>query len=310
MTDLAVVVKSHRQDLTLAQRLLSSLSEYNSDSIPIFIIVPSSDIPLFSPLCSAGVTLLRDEDFTRHLVEEPFGGMTTGYINQQIIKLTCWEQIEAKNFLVLDSDVEIIRAFSSDEFLADDGHPYSVLTQDKELLADPHYFTDQWRSRERWLELIAREVSYPGPWPVRTCHGNTVLSSAVLRSLRDDLMKPRGWSYPDLLRRAPYEFTWYSLWLQVSHVIPVRACEPWVKTYHSEEEHVAALARGQTLEDLRRAYMAICINSNFARHKHLPAAGKSKPEFLAKYLSYGEYLRVGASKAKDTWRRWLKAEAS
>lgn len=310
MIDIAVVVKSHQQDLTFAKRLLSSLSRYNSDSIPVFVVVPESDISNFRPLCSSGETLLRDEDFAQHLVNESFGGMTTGYVNQQIIKLTCWEQIKAQNFLVLDSDVEIIREFKSDEFLADDGHPYSVLTQDKDLLADPHYFASQWRSREHWLDVIANDVSYSGPWPVRTCHGNTVLSSVVLQSLRDDLMKPRAWSYEDLLRRAPYEFTWYSLWLQVSGVIPVRPCEPWVKTYHSEEEHLASLARGQTLEDVRRAYMAICINSNFARHKGLPPAGDGKPEFLARYLSYGEYLQTGAAKVKDTWSRRLGAGQS
>ena len=303
MNDLVILIKSYQGDLTIAERLLASVKSFNIDSIPVYVVVPQVDQELFSKIPLPGMRVVTEEEFADHLVIEPFGGMTAGYINQQIVKLTCWENIEARNFLVLDSDVEIIRPFTTQDFLGEDGHPYSVLVQDKELLADPHYYDDQWRTREQWLKVITDEMDYAGPLPLRTCHANTVFSSRVLQSLRDDFMRPRSWTYADLLKIAPYEFSWYNTWLQVANVIPVRPCEPWIRTYHSEREHLAHLASDQTLDDLRRAYVGISVQSNFARHKDLPGVGAGKPDVLGRYLSYGEYFRVGRAKARDTWSR-------
>ena len=303
MSDLAILVKSYRKDFSLAERLLASVKIFNTDSIPVYVVVPRLDMDLFAQIDLPALQIIAEEDFADHLVTEPFGGMTTGYINQQIVKLTCWERIEAHNFLILDSDVEIIRPFTREDFLADDGCPYSVLVQDKELLADRQYFENQWKNRAEWHRVIAAEMRYPGPRPLPTCHGNTVLNSEVLKSLQADFMRPRGWDYRDLLACSPYEFTWYSVWLQVCGVIPVRATEPWVKTFHTEEEHLLSLAKNQDLDDLKRAYVAICINSNFSQLKDLPPATEEKPDFLARYLSYQEYLRVGLSKIRDTWSR-------
>ncbi len=310
MSDLAILVKSYRKDFTLAERLLASVKIFNTDSIPVYVVVPQVDVELFAQIDLPGIQIIAEEEFADHLVTEPFGGMTTGYINQQIVKLTCWERIGAQNFLILDSDVEIIRPFTRDDFLADDGYPYSVLVQDKELLADRQYFEDQWRKRAEWHRIIAAEMHYSGPRPLLTCHGNTVLNSEVLKSLQADFMRPRGWDYRDLLACSPYEFTWYSIWLQVCGVIPVRATEPWVKTFHTEEDHLIFLAKKQDLDDLKRAYVAICINSNFSRLKELPPATEEKPAFLARYLSYQEYLRVGLSKIRDTWSRRLASPKS
>ena len=302
-SDLAILIKSYRGDFPIAERLLASVKTFNTDSLPVYVVVPQGDLDLFSQINLPGMQIIAEEEFADHLVTEPFGGMTTGYINQQIVKLTCWERIEAHNFLVLDSDVEIIRPFSAVDFLAKDGYPYSVLVQDKEMLADPHYFDEQWRTRADWLRVITEEMAYPGPWPLRTCHANTVFNSRVLESLRDDFMQARGWTYADLLKVAPYEFSWYNTWLQVSNIIPVRPCEPWIRTYHSEHEHLSHLASDQTLDDLRRAYVGISVQSNFARHKDLPATQTSKPEVLGRYLSYGEYVSVGVAKVRDTWSR-------
>ena len=280
MTDLVILIKSYRGDLKIAHRLLDSLTRYNLDSIPAYLVVPQSDIDSFRSIAGNSVEILAEEQLQEHLVSEPFGGMTTGYINQQLVKLSFWELGLAENYLVLDSDVEMIRPFAKSEFIASDGHPYSVLTQDKDMLADPQYYNDQWRTRETWINTIATELGYDGPWPVRTCHANTVFNSEVLRSMKEKVLAPRGWVYSDLLKTAPYEFSWYNIWLQVSGVIPVRACEPWIKTFHSESEHLDFLASPASLDDMKRAYSGISVQSNFARYKDLPATSATKEEFL------------------------------
>jgi len=303
MNDLVILIKSYQGDLKIAHRLLDSLVRYNADSVPVYLVVPQSDLESFREIADPSVQIIADEQLQEHLVSEPFGDMTTGYINQQLVKLSFWELGLAENYLVLDSDVEMIRPFTKSEFIASDGHPYSVLTQDKDMLADPRYFDDQWRTRETWINTIARELGYDGPRPVRTCHANTVFNSEVLRSMKEKVLAPRGWVYSDLLKTAPYEFSWYNVWLQVSGVIPVRSCEPWIKTFHSESEHLDFLAGPASLDDMKRAYSGISVQSNFARYKDLPAASATKEEFLGKYLSYGEYVRLGLAKARDTWTR-------
>jgi len=303
MTDLVILIKSYRGDLKIAHRLLDSLTRYNSDSIPTYLVVPQSDIDSFRSIAGNSVEILAEEQLQEHLVSEPFGGMTTGYINQQIVKLSFWELGLAANYLPLDSDVEIIRPFTKSEFLAEDGFPYSVLVQDKELLSDSHYYKEQWQTRETWINTIAEELGYSGPWPVRTCHGHTVLNASVLKDLEEQVLEVRGWTYADLLRRSPYEFTWYNVFLQGGSSIPIRTCEPWIKTFHTEAEHLAFLADSGNLADLGRAYIGLIVQSNFARSKDLPSTSATKEEFLSKYLSYGEYLRLGWAKARDTWTR-------
>lgn len=303
MEPLAVLVKSYAGDIDIARRLFESISRFNVDKLPVFVVVPRSDRQDFTPLLPANAVTLEEESFGEHLVAEGFAGMSSGYVNQQIVKLAFWESGLAENYLCIDSDVEFIREFRRSDFMAEDGYPYSVLHQDKELLAEPRYFHDQWQSREAAVTAIAQEVGFTGPWPAPTCHANTVFNADVLASFKRNLLAPRGWSYESALRVAPYEFSWYNLWLQVCDAIPVRPCEPWVRMFHHEDQHLAFLSSGASMDDLRRAYLGVSIQSNFSRHLDLPEADSSKAGILARYLSYEELAAVARAKVADTTRR-------
>ena len=205
----------------------------------------------------------------------------------------------------MDSDAEFIRDITAEDFLAPDGHPYSVLVEDNDLKVDPVYYQQYWRDREPQLRRIADLVGWDDPI-LRTCHGHQVFSSAVLRSFVSDFLAPRGWDYRDALAEAPYEVTWYNVWLQASQVIPVHQREPLVKVFHHEGQHQEAILRGVTNEDLARGYLGVVVNANWARELSATAASASKPERLAPYLSYRETAGLLAAKAKDTARRRLR----
>ena len=184
----------------------------------------------------------------------------------------------------------------------DEQTPYSVLVEDKELEVEPTYYQQYWQSRAAEIRHIADLIGWTSP-VIRTCHGHTVFSARVLRSFVDDFLTPRGWDYRDALAESPYEFSWYNIWMQFASPIDIHACEPWIKVFHHEGHHLEYLMRGITTEDIARGYLGIVVNSSYSRDLGVMSASESKPESLARYLSYGELAGVLTAKLKDTTRR-------
>ena len=304
----AFLVKSYAKDLAYAQRLVSSFLRFRNGVIPLFIVVPDDDMVAFLALegiDAEGISVLPESLFNSHLVSEPVHGLRPGYINQEIVKLAFWELGFTENYFCVDSEAEFIRPFSTSDFLVTPTEPYSVLVQDLDLHADPTYFHQYWTTREAEIRRIADLIGWTDP-VIRTCHGHTVFSRLVLESFRDDFLAPRGWDYRDALAEAPYEFSWYSLWLQKSNVIPIHAREPWIKVFHTEEEYLAAVGRGLTRENLARAYLGVLVNANFCRDIGLLDADLSKPAIVARSLSYQELLDVMQRKIVASTRRLLR----
>ena len=302
MTTLAVLLKSYRGDVEYARRMISSFDSFNADDLPLYVVVPDDDVALFATMTSDNMTVLSEDVFAQHLVKEPVHGLRAGYINQEIVKLAFAELGLAQNYWCVDSDAEFIRPFGRADFMYDEVTPYQVLVEDRDLMVEPRYFREYWQERHATLQLIAREIGLDDR-VILTCHGHQVFSSDVLRAFREDFLEPRGWTYIDALRIAPYEFSWYNLWLQKSQVIPIHAREPWVKVFHHEGNHFEAILRQVRVADLARAYIAVVVNSNYSRDMGLLDLRTSKPAALAPYLSYRELGQLLRAKISDTWRR-------
>lgn len=304
MKEISLLLRSYAADLAYAQRLVKSFHRHNADDLALFIVVDSSDMPLFKPLASGNVTVMDDSSFSNYFTDEEVHGIRPGYINQEIVKLAFWESGLAQNYFCVDSDAVFIRDFGANDFLAVDGFPYSVLVEDNELRVEPRYFVEFWQSREQSLDKIAAAIGLGGD-PLLTCHGHQIFSSAVLQSFRDDYLRVRDWSYLDALQLSPYEFTWYNLWLQKSGVIPIHPREPLVKVFHHEGQHIEYLLRGVTSQDIARGYLALVVNSNYSRDLGLVPADESKEAALARYLSYQEVLRLARIKLARSCSRAL-----
>lgn len=305
MRPLAFLLKSYAGDAALARRMLESFRRHNSDDLHLFAMVPRDDFAHFTDFRGSDVTLLAEEELSRHLVSAPVAGLRPGYVNQEIIKLAFHELGLADNYFTVDSEAEFLRPFSAADFLHPDGFPYSVLVEDRDLAVDPEYFREYWKSRSFSLRRIWDEVGVEDP-VIRTCHGHQVMSSVLLRSFTEDFLQPRNWSYADALTLAPYEYSWYNAWLLRSGAIPIHARDPLVKVFHTEREYLQAVASGVTLDDLARGYLAVVINGAFAREIGNPSAGAGKPEVLARSLSYGETLQLISAKLRETARRRLQ----
>lgn len=302
MARFGLLLKSFRGDIDYAKRLVDSFHLHNPDGLHLYCVVPEEDLELFSPLAASTVSVLSEASLAQHFTSEPILGIRTGYINQEIVKLSFWELDLVDDYFCVDSDAVFVRDLHLDDFIAPDGVPYSVLVEDNELKVEPQYYQQHWRSREEAVRLIAEEVGLEVP-VLRTCHGHQVFSGRVLRSFKDDFLATRGWTYLDALRVAPYEFSWYNMWLQRAAPIPIHQREPLVKVFHHEAQHLEYILRGVTSADIARGYLALVVNSNYSRDLGVMSLNDDKPQSLSHYLSYPEVGALLAAKLRASGKR-------
>jgi Family of unknown function (DUF6492) len=263
MKDVAIFVKSHRPDLVLVHRLLDSISRHNLDRIGVFISVPADDVVVFRDISRrfTDVSVLEDDHFGIPGIDRKIWGYPPGYITQQLIKLSVQRLSEARNYVILDSDTYFIRDFVTEDFTAPDGTGLTVLTGDKELVADPAWdlFAEV---RAKKINLIADRLGVPA-LSRATCHNSAVFQDSVLHDFHD-WCRSESLSLLDLITIAPVEFTWYNFFL-VKHC-PERLVriEPFIKMMHTRSEYRRLVAAGFSHESLRRSYLGVCINSNWA----------------------------------------------
>lgn len=304
MHRLGVLLKSYEGDYLHARRMVASFRTHNVEKLPLFIVVPDEDLSTFAHLAGGEVEVMGESVFADHLVDEPVSGLRPGYINQEIVKLAFWELGLCSNYFCADSDLVFVRDFRTDDFMADESTPYTVLVEDNELKVEPAYYREHWRGREQALRRIQAEIGLEDQ-RILTCHGHQVFSTTVLQSLRDEFMGPRDMGYRDLLAIAPYEFSWYNVWLQKAKVIPIEVREPLVKTFHNQSQHLEYALKQVTPSDIARGYLGVVVNSNFADSYDTGDIAEPPEETLARYVSPQVLARALAVQARQSIRRRL-----
>lgn len=277
MERFAFLLKTYEKDFSYAKRLLTSFAKYNRDGITCYVVAPGvSEKVLLDGLSDEvkkHVSLVAEEEWEDLFTEESINGIRAGYINQEIVKLSFWEKGLCENYCCLDSDGVFIRDFYLKDFMFDEETPYTVLVEDNELKSDPYYYQAYWVKREEYLRKIQRELGLADK-RLLTCHGFQTFNCKVLADLKSEFMDPNGYRYTDLMRIAPYEFSWYNLWLQKCNVIAVHPCEPMFVYFHMEHQLYLSWILGRGIDDLKRSYVGIVINSNWARGKLLSYSDK------------------------------------
>lgn len=265
MHKIAILVKTYAGDVEYVKRLVRSYNKYNKNNIPLYIVAPNTDLDLFKKFGSENIKLLGDESITDKLVtDDSVRGIRPGYVNQEIIKLAFWEKKLCKNYFCMDSDAVFIRDFFIDDFMYDKETPYTILSEDNELKVDPEYYKANWRGREKLIRLIQKEVGLVDK-RMLTCHSFAIFSSKVLESLYNKYLMPRKRTYIDLMRIAPYEFSWYNMWLQKDKTINIEFREPLIKFFHQKSQHLDYLNKNIKVKDIARGYIGYNINSNYSR---------------------------------------------
>lgn len=261
------LLKSYRVDIEVAKRLAKSFITYNIEKNPLFIVVPKEDVNLFEKAIPKKpyIFIINEEDIPVEYAKGRIANRSQGYINQEIVKLAFWETGLCKNYCCLDSDAYFIDSIRKKRFMYDEDVPYTVLREDNDLKADRRYYKKHWINREKSLKKIYKFIGLKDEHII-TCHGLQTFSASVLEDFKRNFLEKNNYNYVDILRIAPYEFTWYNAWLLKTNVIPLHICEPHFKGYHMKHQYIFAKLWGCTEEDIKRSYVGVVLNSNYFGH--------------------------------------------
>jgi hypothetical protein len=298
------MLKSYLPDLEYTQRFIESFRKYATEEIPLYVVVPDSDVAAFKEIIGSTGEVLPESLWSDYLVDYRIHGNSPGYINQEIIKLAFGEKGYLANYLCADSEAVFIRPFSSADFMADSTTPFTFVTEDHELAVDPIYFARYGKSR---YESIMRIRAHFGLQTnnFKTCHGFGVFSAKAIESL-SDYLKNHGMMYSDLLEISPYEFSWYNFWLEKSQVIRVVEREPIFETIHMDHHHLAYALKSVKLDDLARGYVGVVVNSGHSRDQGVLDFETDFVDTLARNVGYRTLVSAFAERALQRMPRVRK----
>lgn len=267
MQPVCLFCKSYGADLERAAALVESARRFNREGLKLFLSVPANELAAFrARIGTEGVEWLADEDIVAHTaadskkrLQEMPGGHT-----QQVVKSEFWRLGVAENYVCLDSDCLFIRPFGASDFMASEGHPYSVLHEGKpwRQFCQTHGLGWAIRADEaeksRAREFFGRSgpIYQFGPLPV-------IWSAKVWKALADHYLAPKGWSLFDAIQAHPVEATWYGEALLAYGAIPIHPREPLFRAYLYLEDYEHDQGLGITRDIVARDYLGVVLQSNW-----------------------------------------------
>ena len=267
-----------------------------ADGLPFYISTPTADHDLLiKTVGREGYYWVADEEIVRANPQADFAAYQamSGGLSQQIIKSEFWRLGLTENYLCLDSDGVFIRSFYRSDFMAENGTPYTVLHQNKELF---QLATDRGHLRvERDLRAEAERVKalfarsgpnfYCAPAPF-------IWSAKVWQSLDEEYLKPKGMSLWELISPAHPETLIYGEALLKYRAIPLIAIEPLFRTYHYDWHYYLMKRLGETEEKLRQNYLGVIYQSAWESELNLGVSRKSVfSRVLKRTKRFGRYLQ-------------------
>ena len=298
------MLKSYLPDIDYTKRFLESFKKFATEPIPLYVVVPDSDVSAFEDIVGETGEVLPESLWAEYLVDYSIDGNSPGYINQEIIKLAFAEKGFLANYLCADSEAVFIRPFSSNDFMASATTPFTFVTEDHELQVDPIYFARYGKAREQSLIRLREFLELP-PTPFATCHNMALFSGQVLASLRE-FMGQSQLTYPDLLEISPYEFSWYNFWLEKTEVIPRVTREPIFEMLHMQHHHLSYALKGIQIDDLARGYVGVVVNSGYSRDQGVIDFDSDFVDTLAQNVGYKQLFASIIEKALQRMPRVRK----
>lgn len=288
MSPLALYCKSYSTDLRRVVRLMASIARFNTSRIPVYVSVPEADLALFREhLSGTPAQLLSDESILQASprIDAAQVARMHGAVAQQVVKSEFWRLGLSQAYVCLDSDAVFIRPFDAQDFLAPDGHPYTVLDEAHDLLEGALQ-----HGRSRIVDAFIREAAQVqqkfarqgrrysfGPFPL-------VWHRAVWESLDQRYLQPRGMSFADAISEAPIESRWYGEALLAYQAIPLHPCQALFKVYHYAWQLDQETRQGITQAQLAPLYCGVIYQSAWERELDWPMEGGSLLSRLGRRL--------------------------
>jgi Family of unknown function (DUF6492) len=262
--------KSYRNDVLRVKRLTKSIQQFNQEKMPFYVSVPTSDFALFQDVLQGlPVILIKDEDIIQKnpSLEQGKIDALPGGLSQQIVKSEFWRLGISDSYLCVDSDCLFIRPFSLSDFIAQDGLPYTVMHEAKELLQfcanhGMEQVSDNFhKERQQIMDIFARTGHHYdfGPPPM-------LWSRLVWEALDEQFLKPKSMNFYDAIMLFPGEIQWYGEAMLKFRPFPITPVEPYFKFYYYEKHYIVGKQQGETIERLARDYIGVCYQSNWEKN--------------------------------------------
>lgn len=278
-TTFCIVTPSYANDFELARQLCASADGCVDPNVEHLLVVPRKDAALFATLCRGRRRVLTKQDVLRgagmrslplpsRLRLPPFVdrrfkeqwwhpsiGRISGWVAQQLIKLSMAQVSDADVLIFADSDVSFIRPLSMQRFL----RPGGVALHRKALPDDlPDHQT--WHAAARRILGLAPSTRVPSDYV-----GQLVSWSApVLRRLTAHIEAVHGRPWPQVVAQegSVSEYMLYGLYCEEVLGMTAAGHEAW----HSDLVHSAwtaqALGTPQTFaQSLADHHVAMLIQS-------------------------------------------------
>jgi|SRR5581483_4343478 len=268
MTDpsFCLYCKSYEGDVRRVVLLAESVRRFNRDGLQFYVSVPAADRSLFASKLGNDVELINDEDIIRaNPRAEPsrYVGWD-GRLSQQVIKSEFWRLIPCDAYLCIDSDSIFLKDFFRSDFVHPDGHCYTVIHQQKELLQMAAnkgqekvlqaYYGLSERMKKRFGRTGADYQFGPPPMP---------WARRVWEDLDNKMLIPEGITLWDAIEKDPSELRWYGESLLKFRSIPLHPIEPLFRFYYYDWYWQALRRGGETDETLKRNYLGVVYQSNW-----------------------------------------------
>lgn len=279
MQDIVLYCKSYHRDVLRVVRLLDSIERHNADKLPVFISMPASDRSLFQDkLGSTRCTLIDDEQivFANPRVKPAHTEGVEGRVSQAMVRSEFWRLGLAGAYLCIDSDSKFVADFRRKDLVGPDGHPYTVLHQNKDLLQMASNRGVGKVGVEFRAELARIREFFPREGPDYSYVPSPFLWSAkVWESLDREFLQPRGQTLWDVITREVPEYLWYGEALLAYQAIPLRPVEPLFRVYHYNWQFYALKRMGETEATVAENYLGVIYQSNWEYELDYGAAPKS-----------------------------------
>jgi hypothetical protein len=283
----AIYCKSYRRDFLRLKRLLASIEKFNVDQLPVYVSSPQEDFDLFKEINGnfQFVTWVSDEKTIESNPRVPKGIQIgkEGYVVQAMVRPEFWRLGFAENYLCIDSDSLFIRDFHLSDFMGEDGVPYTIFHQNKELLQAAMNlgkdrvvkdFLQETGSIKAIFGRNGPDYSYvPSPF---------IWSAKVWQSLDEQFLQPQGKTIWDIVSRDLEEYLWYGEALLKYQAIPLRPLEPLFRVYHYDWQYYQLKRQGETPEKLKKMYLGIIYQSAWESEMDFGAPTKSFPSRILK----------------------------
>lgn len=296
MKDFVLYCKSYSRDFLRLKRLLESVNQFNVDRIDFYISTPTVDKALLEQVLGMNDYIwVADEDIVTANPRSDFAKyqVMPGGLSQQIIKSEFWRLGFAENYLCLDSDCIFIRKFYKSDFLSNDGVPYTVLHQNKELFQIAINRGREMVERDLRIEAERVKTLFNRQGPNFYCAPAPFIWSAkVWQSLDSEYLEPKGMNLWELISPKHPETLIYGEALMRYRAVPLIAIEPLFRVYHYDWQYFLMKRLGESKAKLAQNYLGIIYQSAWELELNLGQSEKSIPsQLLKRFKRFGRYLQ-------------------